>query len=46
MLLAHSYIRYMGDLSGGQIMKRNIRKAYGLTDEQVSNMYKHMVRAS
>lgn len=29
-LLAHSYIRYMGDLNGGQIMKWNIRKAYGL----------------
>lgn len=38
-LLAHSYIRYMGDLSGGQIMKWNIRKAYGLVDDQGTKFY-------
>ena len=38
-LLAHSYIRYMGDLSGGQIMKWNIRKAYGLTSDQGTKFY-------
>ncbi|KAF5382665.1 hypothetical protein D9615_002720 [Tricholomella constricta] len=29
-LLAHSYVRYLGDLSGGQIIRRTLRKAYGL----------------
>lgn len=38
-LLAHSYIRYMGDLSGGQMMKRNIRKAYGLVNGQGTTFY-------
>jgi heme oxygenase len=38
-LLAHSYIRYMGDLSGGQVIKRNIRKAYSLVGEQGTTFY-------
>ena len=29
-LLAHAYVRYVGDLSGGQIMARSIRRAYRL----------------
>jgi heme oxygenase (biliverdin-producing, ferredoxin) len=29
-LLAHSYIRYLGDLSGGQFIARAVSKAYGL----------------
>jgi len=29
-LLAHAYVRYMGDLSGGQIIRRRLAKAYGL----------------
>jgi len=32
-LLAHSYVRYLGDLSGGQSIKRVISKAYGLDPE-------------
>ncbi|KAJ7601223.1 hypothetical protein C8J56DRAFT_1010751 [Mycena floridula] len=32
-LLAHSYVRYLGDLSGGQTIKRVLGKAYGLDDE-------------
>lgn len=32
-LLAHSYVRYLGDLSGGQTARRIIAKAYHLADE-------------
>jgi heme oxygenase len=45
-LLAHSYIRYMGDLSGGQVMKRNIRKAYSLVGEQGTTFYEFAVMGS
>lgn len=31
-LLAHAYVRYLGDLSGGQFIKRRIVKAYELED--------------
>ncbi|KAJ7726560.1 hypothetical protein DFH07DRAFT_1000752 [Mycena maculata] len=30
-LLAHAYVRYLGDLSGGQTIHRALAKAYGLT---------------
>lgn len=30
LLLAHAYVRYLGDLSGGQVIKRRVAKAYGL----------------
>lgn len=33
-LLAHSYIRYVGDLSGGQILRRSVAKAYKLEDQE------------
>lgn len=29
-LLAHAYVRYLGDMSGGQSIRRGIAKAYGL----------------
>ena len=29
-LLGHAYVRYLGDMSGGQIIRRNIAKAYDL----------------
>lgn len=29
-LLAHAYVRYLGDLSGGQVIRRRIEKAYGI----------------
>lgn len=32
-LLAHAYVRYLGDLSGGQFVKRAVIKAYGLQSE-------------
>lgn len=30
LLIAHSYVRYLGDLSGGQILKKMIAEMYGL----------------
>ncbi|KAI0030439.1 heme oxygenase [Vararia minispora EC-137] len=30
LLLAHGYVRYLGDLSGGQFIRRRVQKAYGL----------------
>lgn len=32
LLLAHAYVRYLGDLSGGQYVRRRIAKVYGLPD--------------
>ncbi|TFL02521.1 hypothetical protein BDV98DRAFT_547013 [Pterulicium gracile] len=32
-LLAHSYVRYLGDLSGGQFIRRKTAKAYDLDEE-------------
>jgi heme oxygenase len=32
LLIAHSYVRYLGDLSGGQILKKFIAEMYGLKD--------------
>ena len=29
-LLAHAYVRYLGDLSGGQVIRGRIKRAYGL----------------
>jgi heme oxygenase (biliverdin-producing, ferredoxin) len=33
--LAHHYTRYLGDLSGGQIIRRRLRQVYGLTTDGV-----------
>lgn len=33
LLAAHAYVRYLGDLSGGQLMKRRLIKAYGMYDD-------------
>ncbi|KAI9096927.1 hypothetical protein DFS34DRAFT_128328 [Phlyctochytrium arcticum] len=33
LLVAHAYVRYMGDLSGGQILSRKIRKALSLPND-------------
>ncbi|KAG8813244.1 hypothetical protein FRC18_002601 [Serendipita sp. 400] len=32
LLLAHAYVRYLGDLSGGQFIRRRIAKVYELPD--------------
>lgn len=33
LLASHAYVRYLGDLSGGQMMKRKIAKSYELYDD-------------
>jgi heme oxygenase (biliverdin-producing, ferredoxin) len=33
--VAHHYTRYLGDLSGGQIIRRKLHSIYGLTDDGV-----------
>lgn len=38
-LVAHAYVRYLGDLNGGQIVARVVRKALGLTDAQGTAFY-------
>jgi heme oxygenase len=39
MLVAHSYTRYLGDLSGGQILKGIAQRAMNLTDGQGTAFY-------
>lgn len=39
LLLAHHYVRYLGDLSGGQILRRLIARAYDLPDGQGAAFY-------
>jgi len=34
LLIAHSYTRYIGDLSGGQILKKIAQRAMNLSDEE------------
>jgi heme oxygenase len=33
LLVAHAYVRYLGDLSGGQILRGRVAKAFGLHGE-------------
>lgn len=33
LLAAHAYVRYLGDLAGGQVLARIVGRAYGLGDE-------------
>lgn len=33
-LVAHAYVRYLGDFSGGQVIKRVVAKSYNLEDGQ------------
>ena len=39
LLVAHAYVRYLGDLSGGQILSRIVGRAYGLTDGPGTRFY-------
>lgn len=34
--VAHHYVRYLGDLSGGQVIRRVLGRRYGLTDDELS----------
>lgn len=36
MMLAHHYVRYLGDLSGGQIVARMVERHYGIGSEALS----------
>lgn len=38
-LLAHSYVRYLGDLSGGQFIAARIKRAYNLNGEDGLRFY-------
>lgn len=39
LLVAHSYVRYMGDLSGGQALKNIVRSALNLSADQGTNFH-------
>ena len=39
LLVVHSYSRYLGDLSGGQILKKIAKNAMNLSDSQGTNFY-------
>ncbi len=39
LLVAHSYVRYMGDLSGGQSLKNIIRSALKLPDDRGTGLH-------
>nr|YP_010903689.1 heme oxygenase [Hypnea wynnei]WCH56541.1 heme oxygenase [Hypnea wynnei] len=39
LLIAHAYTRYMGDLSGGQILKKIAKSAMGLSDQDGTEFY-------
>ena len=39
LLVAHSYVRYMGDLSGGQALKNIVRSALSLPADQGTNFH-------
>jgi len=38
-LIAHAYIRYMGDLSGGQVLKEIVRSALNLPNDRGTALY-------
>lgn len=39
LLAAHAYVRYMGDLSGGQLLRDIVRRALGLRDDLGTSFY-------
>ncbi|KAK9764471.1 hypothetical protein K7432_007988 [Basidiobolus ranarum] len=39
LLIAHSYTRYLGDLSGGQILSKRIKKSLNLSGDEGTKFY-------
>ena len=39
LLVAHAYVRYLGDLSGSQMLRPIVARSYGLTTEAGSRFY-------
>jgi heme oxygenase len=39
LLAAHAYVRYLGDLSGGQVLARIVARSYGLQGEGGTGFY-------
>jgi heme oxygenase len=39
LLVAHAYVRYLGDLSGGQVVRRVVELAYGLQGDAGTRFY-------
>jgi len=37
--VAHHYVRYLGDLSGGQFLRRLVQRAFDVTDERGASYY-------
>ena len=37
--VAHHYVRYMGDMSGGQVIRRIVERTYDLTDHAGTGFY-------
>jgi len=35
-LMAHAYVRYLGDLNGGAVLRRMLKRALGLPDQQLA----------
>ncbi|TYJ59112.1 hypothetical protein B9479_000101 [Cryptococcus floricola] len=38
-LLAHAYVRYLGDLSGGQFIGARVKRSYGLKGDEGTSFY-------
>lgn len=39
LLLAHAYVRYLGDLSGGQVLRRVVSRSLGLNGNEGTRFY-------
>jgi heme oxygenase (biliverdin-producing, ferredoxin) len=45
LLVAHAYVRYLGDLSGGQLLRRIVASSLGLADGRGTSFYDFGSRA-